>query len=125
MKKWILDYREKCDACGNYHECNPCEFCAALEANRAAPPPANDELPSVGEQYMKLAHLSSPHQTIMGWERYVAQVAARARLEEAKWWKNQTMTTWHIPSCGCQECKRIRELERGAELQKAVTGESA
>jgi len=47
----------------------------------------------------------------------IAELAAllvRVRLAEAEWWKHQTMTTWHIKTCGCEECKRIARLRQAA-----------
>jgi hypothetical protein len=52
---------------------------------------------------------------------FVAEREAKARLDEAKWWKHQTMSTWHIPSCGCQECRRIANLLR--ELSGQAKGD--
>ena len=116
----MSDYREKCDACGNYHECNPCEFCAALEANRAAPPPANDELRAVAKQWREdhIGHILDSKELGEGGEdedalfddaltALLAQVAARARADE------------HARTCvACGEGRGF--CKRGAELQKAV-----
>lgn len=45
-------------------------------------------------------------------EGEIAALLAKVRLEEAKWWKYQTTTTWHMKTCGCEECKRIAALEQ-------------
>jgi len=105
---------------------------AEQEHNAAAPPPANDELRARGHWLIYFADLDMPIECFSGenaeqsarkryeaaslnWDcvlfcdaALLAQVAARARLEEH--------------DATCKQCF-FQQCPRGAELQKAVTGQ--
>jgi len=114
-------YEEICQKC-NVTFFTP----TAFKQHICAPPPANDELREMAKQLASAVGDKNARGPI--WMQDIeelalpllAQVAARARLSEARDWlmseglPNKARLEW--------KRKRVADLERGAELQKAVTG---